>query len=84
MNDCKHCGCSHLVESVCGPHIGLYCADCGKWHSWKKQNPETGEEASESQERYAIKCLQGFKAKRIRMTAKQAGAIISTFGMHYE
>ena len=33
--------CTHetTVEKEKGPHIGVYCANCDKWLSWKKKEP---------------------------------------------
>lgn len=31
---CKHCGCTVAKYKEKGPHIGKYCANCGKWDKW--------------------------------------------------
>lgn len=31
---CKHCGCNVATYKEKGPHIGRYCAHCGKWDKW--------------------------------------------------
>lgn len=33
---CKECD-GELTQKRSGPHIGLYCVDCGKWQRWIKQ-----------------------------------------------
>lgn len=35
---CKYCRSDKLVKRHNGPHIGIYCATCGKWQQWVKQN----------------------------------------------
>jgi len=78
---CKYCGSLNLHIEDHPPHRGEYCSDCGKFQHWIKQsqNIETGEIASESQQKYAISLLRKWKVKNISMTARQAGAIISAF-----
>lgn len=46
MFECKGCGCTEFEEKGKGPHIGIYCANCGKFDKWKKHstNPKTKEE----------------------------------------
>lgn len=32
---CKHCGATSKVEErKNGPHVGLYCLECGRWIKW--------------------------------------------------
>lgn len=31
---CPDCGCEVFEEKKVGPHIGKYCAKCGKWIKW--------------------------------------------------
>lgn len=31
---CKHCGCTTAKYKEKGPHVGRYCARCGKWDKW--------------------------------------------------
>lgn len=78
---CKYCGSNNLFTEDKPPHKGEYCADCGKFQRWIKQsqNIETGEVASDSQQKYAISLLRQWKTKDIPMTTRQAGAIISAF-----
>ena len=28
------CDSYSFIQKQVGPHLGLFCADCGKWHSW--------------------------------------------------
>jgi hypothetical protein len=81
MGTCKFCGSISLHEESRPPHIGLYCSDCGRWQQWVKQpeNIETGETASEAQQKYALALLRKWKLSNAPMTQRQAGAIISAF-----
>lgn len=31
---CKYCGCKEETMKLVPPHIGAYCAKCGKWKFW--------------------------------------------------
>lgn len=31
---CKYCGCTTAKYKEKGPHVGRYCARCGKWDKW--------------------------------------------------
>ena len=44
--ECKKCGCDEFEETIKGPHLGLYCKNCGAWQSWVKHstNPKTKDE----------------------------------------
>jgi len=87
MEICKYCGHDELIqrESAKGTkfpmHIGLYCESCGKFQRWIKQpqNIETGEVASDAQQKYALDLLRRWKQTSGIMTKRQAGAIIQTF-----
>lgn len=38
VDKCKYCGNDNEFKLIpCGPHIGIYCAKCGKWLKWVKQ-----------------------------------------------
>lgn len=37
MDKCKKCGSTNLEVRKSGPHIGLYCKDCGAWNRWLKK-----------------------------------------------
>ncbi len=32
--DCSHCGSFAIETRTCGPHLGVYCARCGRWITW--------------------------------------------------
>lgn len=32
------CGSYEFDERKNGPHLGLYCSKCGRWHQWIKQS----------------------------------------------
>lgn len=32
--DCKYCHCTVATFKEKGPHVGRYCAHCGKWDKW--------------------------------------------------
>ena len=72
---CKYCG-GLLHEERRGPHIGLYCDDCGRWNTWVKQTHDTGELASEAQQKYAMNLMKSAVEGRRHLTAQQAGEII--------
>lgn len=78
---CKYCESENLIEIPKPPHIGLYCKDCKKWLKWLKQeeNIETGEVATDSQQKYALSLMTKWKHSGKPMTMRQAGAIISAF-----
>ena len=42
LDKCKYCNSSRFTTRRKGPHIGLYCAACGKWQRWLKQTAITG------------------------------------------
>ena len=31
---CRYCSSINIITKNNGPHIGAYCADCGKWLKW--------------------------------------------------
>lgn len=35
---CKVCESERMEERPKGPHLGIYCSDCGKLQQWKKQD----------------------------------------------
>jgi len=35
---CKYCKCTDYYLEKKAQHIGLYCADCGRWSKWVKQS----------------------------------------------
>lgn len=72
---CKYCG-GTLHEEKKGPHIGLYCDECGRWNTWVKQQSDTGEVASDKQQEYAMHLMRKALEGRKVLTAKQAGDII--------
>lgn len=38
VDKCKYCGNDNEFKLIlCGPHMGIYCAKCGKWLKWVKQ-----------------------------------------------
>lgn len=39
MRVCTECGTRSFEERRAGPHMGLYCANCGKWVKWLVQIP---------------------------------------------
>lgn len=81
MEKCKYCDSEELYEEPKPPHIGLYCGECGRFQKWVKQDKpiETGEAASEAQQKYAVALLEKWKRKNTVLTARQAGAIIQAF-----
>ena len=76
---CRACGYDDYIEAKRGPHIGYYCADCGAFIRWKKQdhNVESGEEASGAQNVYAYALINKLLKTKPVLTKRQAGAIIS-------
>jgi len=34
LERCGHCRSANLQQHEKGPHLGLYCADCGAWIRW--------------------------------------------------
>lgn len=78
---CKYCGYDAFEERPSPPHVGLYCLECGKWQQWvkHKENIETGEVATEAQQKYALSLMTKWKHSGLPMTARQAGGIISLF-----
>lgn len=75
MEFCKYCG-GTTHEEERKPHIGLFCDVCGKWQKWIPQNQDTGEIASDAQQKYAMSLMeQAVKSHRV-LTKKQAGSII--------
>lgn len=41
MNKCSKCGNDmNFTIKPKGPHVGLYCEQCGAWICWLKQNKE--------------------------------------------
>jgi len=36
---CQHCQGQSFEARQMGPHLGIYCSDCGKLHCWEKQTP---------------------------------------------
>jgi hypothetical protein len=78
---CKYCNSERLIEKAVPPHIGLYCGECGRFQRWAKQshNIETGEVATDDQQKYALDLLRQWKQANVRMTKRQAGAIIQAF-----
>lgn len=40
---CKKCGCVQYTKQKKGPHLGLYCANCGLWLKWVKKQEQTQE-----------------------------------------
>ena len=82
MNQCKYCGFKNLDVRQNGPHMELYCTDCGKHQAFVKQehNIETGKPASEKQYKYALNLLEDWELSGKLLTKRQAGAIISAFG----
>jgi len=81
MDQCKHCGSNQLHTQAKPPDVGLYCDICGQFQKWVKQesNTDTGETASDTQQKYALSLLTRWKHKNVPMTSKQAGAIIQAF-----
>lgn len=81
MEYCKYCDSTNLETRPKPPHIGLYCIDCGKFQKWVKQErpEETGEIASEAQQKYALSLMARWKYRNCPMTIRQAGAIIQAF-----
>jgi len=39
--ECKKCGCDESIETMKGPHLGIYCKQCGAWQGWKKHTTST-------------------------------------------
>lgn len=35
--NCRKCGSNDLEERIKGPHIGVYCKNCGAWLGWKSK-----------------------------------------------
>lgn len=81
MNTCKKCNSANLHKELNGPHLGLYCSECGAWQMWLKQpqNIETNEIASDEQKRLVFELLKRWEAGGTSLTKRQAGAIISVF-----
>lgn len=79
INSCSRCNGMDFTEKNVPPHIGLYCADCGKWFKWVKQNHDNGVPASEIQQKYALSLLSKWKNAGKPMTTAQAGGIIGLF-----
>ena len=38
---CRYCASINFVTKEKGPHIGAFCADCGKWIKWLGKNERT-------------------------------------------
>jgi len=34
INQCTYCGSLNLQQREKGPHLGLFCNDCGRWLGW--------------------------------------------------
>ncbi len=83
MSSCPECGCEEIRKAQSGPHEGEFCAACGKWIKWLKQNPDNGEWATDKQDTYARYLVKKFMDSNQRMTVKQAGTIISFFKEAY-
>ena len=79
MERCSECLSYNFEEKVKPPHIGLYCADCGKFKKWIKQEHDDGTPASEKQQNYALALLRKWKNSGKSMTLAQAGGIIKLF-----
>jgi len=31
---CRECGCKNVYVRTVDPHVGAYCAGCGRWAKW--------------------------------------------------
>ena len=36
--NCKNCESKEFTYEQKGQHVGMYCANCGKWQKWMPQN----------------------------------------------
>ena len=36
--NCKNCESKEFIYEQKGQHVGMYCANCGKWQKWMQQN----------------------------------------------
>ena len=80
MDNCNQCNGKNFIEKSIAPHVGLYCADCGKFKKWIKQpDDDDGTPASEKQQNYALGLLRQWKQSGRPMTLMQAGGIIKLF-----
>jgi hypothetical protein len=47
--ECKKCKGTEFYKEQRGPHLGVYCNECGTWQCWEKHttNPKTAQEYKE-------------------------------------
>ncbi|MHB1537474.1 MAG: hypothetical protein ACYCYN_03045 [Solirubrobacteraceae bacterium] len=38
---CCECGCRHVYVRQMEPHVGAYCAGCGRWIKWLNKSERT-------------------------------------------
>ena len=76
------CGKTGFSARISGPHLQVVCEGCGKHIAFVKQpgNVDNGDPASEKQDKFAKSLMR--KAMQVdRITARQAGAVISAFSV---
>jgi hypothetical protein len=63
-----------------GPHVGAYCANCGKWLNWlPTARSDDGKLASESQQGWAYNLVVNAASENRELSATQASTIIKWF-----
>jgi len=52
--ECKYCKSTEMRREVKGPHLGVYCVNCGKWQKWE-QHTDNSKTPDQYKEEYLIK-----------------------------